>query len=99
MNVMNSEIEEFLDSPVTAIQTRPLRALWYAAHGDWTAAHEEAQVSEDPESCWVHALLHREEGEQGNAEYWYRKAGKPVFKGSIEDEREAMITALLLPRT
>jgi hypothetical protein len=92
---MNAAVETFLANPVEAAPTRPLKALWHAAHGDWNAAHEEAQAGEDRESAWVHALLHREEGDQSNAEYWYSRAGKPVFKGSLEDEREAMIAALL----
>jgi len=92
---MNAAIQTFLSSPVEAAPTRPLKALWHAAHGDWTAAHEEAQVGEDRESAWVHALLHREEGDQWNAEYWYRRAGKPVFTGTLDEEREQMIAALL----
>ena len=78
-----------------AAPTRALRALWHAAKGDWQAAHEEAQAGSDAECAWVHALLHREEGDQWNAEYWYGKAGKPVFRGSIEQERDAMIATLL----
>jgi hypothetical protein len=92
---MNPAVETFLQKPANDAPDGPLRALWHAAHGDWTAAHEIAQVSEDRDSSWVHAYLHREEGDQGNAAYWYRRAGKPIFKGSLEDEREAMITALL----
>jgi hypothetical protein len=92
---MTANIENFLAQPLETIPTRPLRALWHAAKGDWTAAHEEAQSGEDRNSAWVHALLHREEGDQFNAEYWYRQAGKPAFKGPIEDERNQMIAALL----
>ncbi len=92
---MKPAVQTFLAKPVDDATSRPLRALWHAAHGDWNAAHEEAQVGEDRESAWVHALLHREEGDQWNAEYWYKRAGKPVYKGSLADEREAMIAALL----
>ena len=91
-------VATFLAGPVEAAASRPLRALWHACHGDWNVAHEEAQVSEDAESCWVHAMLHRAEGDSANAAYWYRKAGKPVFKGSLADEREQILTALLPPR-
>jgi hypothetical protein len=94
-DTMNPAVETFLASPLDAATSRPLRALWHAAHGDWTAAHEEAQSGDDRDSAWVHALLHREEGDQFNSEYWYRKAGKPVFKGSLKEEREQMIAALL----
>ena len=92
---MHPAVEAFLANPAADAPAGPLRALWHAAHGDWTAAHEIAQTSDDRDSAWVHAYLHREEGDQWNAEYWYRRAGKPVFKGSLEEERETMITALL----
>jgi hypothetical protein len=92
---MTSAVETFLALPVNEIPAGPLKALWHAGHGDWNAAHEVAQASEDRDSAWVHALLHREEGDQGNAEYWYRRAGKPVYNGSIEAEREQMIATLL----
>ncbi len=89
------DVDSFTDGPLEAARTRALRALWHTAKGDWTAAHEEAQAGTDADCAWVHALLHREEGDQGNAEYWYRKAGKPVFRGSIEQEREQIIATLL----
>jgi hypothetical protein len=92
---MDDAVTAFLAAPVQGAAAGALRALWHAAHGDWTAAHEEAQAGEDRESAWVHALLHREEGDQGNAEYWYRRAGKPVFRGTIADERDQMIATLL----
>ena len=93
-NGMN-EYESFVAGPVEEVRTRPLRALWHAAHGDWHAAHEEAQAGQGAECAWVHAMLHREEGDQGNAEYWYRRAGKPVSKTSVEQEREQMTATLL----
>ncbi len=66
--------------------TAPLRALRLAALGEWQGAHEVAQAGEDRDSAWVHAYLHRQEGDRWNAEYWYRRAGQPVFRGSLEDE-------------
>ena len=92
---MSSVIESFLALPLHTIHSRPLRALWHSGHGDWAAAHEEAQQGEDSDSAWVHALLHREEGDPWNAEYWYRKADKPAYHGPIDTERAAIITALL----
>lgn len=89
------DVDSFTNGPLTAAQTRALRALWHAAKGDWNAAHEEAQAGTDTDCAWVHALLHREEGDRWNAEYWYKLAGKPVFDGSIEQEREQMIAVLL----
>ncbi len=94
-NDSSVDVKAFVNGPAEAASTRALRALWYVAHGQWQIAHEEAQAGDDPDSAWVHALLHREEGDQSNAAYWYRQAGKPVFRGTIEAERDAMIAALL----
>ena len=55
-------------------------------HGDWTRAHESAQQDEGREGAWVHAYLHRKEGDQGNAAYWYSRAGKPVCRESLDAE-------------
>ena len=88
-------VAAFTEGPLEVVRTRALRALWYAARGDWAAAHEEAQAGKDAECAWVHAMLHREEGDQFNAEYWYRRAGKPVYRGPVPHERDAMIATLL----
>jgi hypothetical protein len=73
---------------------QPLRALELAAAGDWDGAH--ALVQDDPsaEAAWVHAHLHRVEGDLSNAGYWYRRAGKPVATGDLDEERRAIKTAL-----
>jgi len=73
----------------------PLAALWWAAKGNWDEAHKIAQDQDTPDSAWVHAYLHRVEGDLGNAGYWYRQAGKPVATGSLETEWELMVSALL----
>jgi hypothetical protein len=57
--------------------TPALAGLWWDAKGDWKRAHKSAQRDKGPEGSWVHAYLHRKEGEQGNAAYWYGRAGKP----------------------
>jgi hypothetical protein len=72
-----------------------LVALWHDARGDWDAAHTVAQDVPDPDGAWVHAYLHRKEGDLGNASYWYRRAGKPVATGSLQDEWRQLVTALL----
>ena len=54
-----------------------LRAVWHGLRGDWEAAHELAQAQDDAEGAWVHAWLHRIEGDLGNADYWYRRARRP----------------------
>jgi hypothetical protein len=73
----------------------PLAALWWAGKGKWDEAHKIAQDENDKDSAWVHAYLHRVEGDLGNAGYWYRQAGKPVAIGSLEDEWEQMVSTLL----
>jgi hypothetical protein len=72
-----------------------LQALWHAAKGDWNAAHECAQAQEDQEGAWVHAHLHRQEGDLANAAYWYRRAGQPVPSQSIQEEWQSLLEALL----
>ena len=55
-----------------------LQALWHDARGDWDAAHRVAQDIDNADGSWIHAYLHRKEGDAGNAAYWYRRAGKAV---------------------
>jgi hypothetical protein len=70
-------------------------ALWHDARGDWDAAHSIAQEIDDATGAWVHAYLHRREGDAGNAFYWYRRAGKPVSAVSLDEERDSLLAALL----
>ncbi|HYK36725.1 hypothetical protein [Alloacidobacterium sp.] len=63
-----------------------LQALWWEAKGDWNRAHQIAQDIESRDAAWVHAYLHRKEGDASNAGYWYRQAGKPHCR--IETEVE-----------
>jgi hypothetical protein len=72
-----------------------LQALWQAGNGDWQAAHAITQAEGDADVDWVHAYLHREEGDLNNAGYWYRRAGKPVSTQSLAEEWDALATALL----
>ena len=75
--------------------TRALAGLWWDAKGDWTRAHESAQQDEGVEGSWVHAYLHRKEGDQSNAAYWYSRAGKPVCREPLDAEWLSIVTALL----
>ncbi len=71
-----------------------LQALWWDAKGNWEKAHECAQADEGDPSCdWVHAYLHRKEGDASNAGYWYRRAGKPVANVALPDEWRAIVEA------
>ncbi len=72
-----------------------LLALWHDARGDWTAAHESAQSGESDDGAWVHAYLHRKEGDSGNAGYWYRRAGRPVHTGGLDAEWSQIAGELL----
>ena len=72
----------------------PLKALSLIAAGDWKGAHELVQDDASVAAAWVHAHLHRIEGDLDNAGYWYRKAGKTPATGDLEDERRAIETAL-----
>ncbi|MBM3820509.1 MAG: hypothetical protein FJW14_16030 [Acidimicrobiia bacterium] len=71
-----------------------LTALWHERKGDWTRAHEIAQDIDTRDAAWVHAYLHRREGDLPNAAYWYRHAGKPVETGSMEEEWRAIVAEL-----
>jgi hypothetical protein len=71
-----------------------LKALRLIANDDWDAAHELVQYDSSREAAWVHAHLHRVEGDLANAGYWYRLAGKPVAEGDLEEERRAIERAL-----
>jgi hypothetical protein len=72
-----------------------LHALWHDARGDWAAAHKVAQDEDGDEGAWVHAYLHRKEGDPGNAAYWYRRARRPVATGDLSDEWTQIARALL----
>ena len=72
-----------------------LAGLWWDAKGDWTKAHESAQQDEGPAGSWVHAYLHRKEGDSSNAAYWYSRAGKSPSRSSVEEEWEEITSSLL----
>jgi len=72
-----------------------LVALWHDGRGDWDAAHRVAQDIETPAGSWIHAYLHRKEGDEANAGYWYRRAGKPVARTSLDAEWAQIVEALL----
>ena len=91
-----TEFKESLNSeqPVYGLSVQ-LKSLWYDGKGDWDQAHAQVDHLGDKESAWVHAYLHRKEGDIGNAGYWYRRAGKPVAAGALEAEWEGIVSELL----
>jgi hypothetical protein len=72
-----------------------LQALWYDQKGDWDQAHTLAQQADNVDGDWVHAYLHRKEGDEGNAGYWYAKSGKKKSTLSLEEEWEEIVQVLL----
>jgi hypothetical protein len=95
-------LEEFTEStrqpqPPPGL-TAPLRALWHDGRGDWDAAHQVAQDIDDPDGAWIHAYLHRKEGDLANAGYWYRRAKKPECRDSLDAEWASIVTAMLADR-
>lgn len=72
-----------------------LKALWHDAKGNWDLSHEMVQDLSTAEAAWVHAYLHRKEGDPGNARYWYQRAGQPYTTQALEAEWEAIVGALL----
>ena len=74
-----------------------LAALWWDARGNWTKAHESAQQDDGPRGSWVHAYLHRKEGDVSNAGYWYRRAGRAPAQGPFESEWLEITASLLAP--
>jgi hypothetical protein len=90
-------IAEFRASPPDELDG-PLLALWWAAEDNWEKAHEIAQDIEGAEGSWVHAYLHRKEGDQSNASYWYRRAGRSAAEGDFEAEWYQIVEELLARR-
>ena len=82
------------DEPPTDIG-RALAALWHEAKGDWHRAHRLAQEEKSDAGAWAHAYLHRVEGDESNAAYWYRRAGKPFCELALEEEWRQIADALL----
>ncbi len=75
--------------------TPMLHALWHGLRGEWEAAHELAQAQDDAEGAWVHAWLHRIEGDLANADYWYQRARRPVRRDATRDEGLKIAAALI----
>jgi hypothetical protein len=82
-------------STVPSQLSAPLRALWQDARGNWDEAHAIAQDVDDADGAWVHAYLHRKEGDIGNASYWYGRAGKSPASDTLDDEWRRIVSALL----
>ena len=73
----------------------PVEALWWAGKGNWERAHTIVMDDESREAAWVHAHLHRQEDDLGNAQYWYARAGHPPASGPLDAEWQSIVRALL----
>ena len=87
-------IEEFMAAGAGRFDGA-LLALWWDGKGSWEKAHEIAQDVSGSDGAWVHAYLHRKEGDEGNASYWYRRAGRTVAHGDLKAEWEAIVKEML----
>ena len=85
----------FADGEPPSDLSVPLKGLWLVASGDWDGAHVLVQDDPSDEAAWVHAHLHRVEGDVGNAGYWYNRAGRSPTNVPFEQEREAIARVLL----
>jgi hypothetical protein len=94
--MMTADFKSSLSSSAPAPDVSPpLASLWWAAKGDWARAHAIVQDETGVDAAWVHAYLHRVEGDLGNAGYWYRRAGQPVATGGFDVEWDRIVVALL----
>jgi hypothetical protein len=85
-----------LSKPVPPKPLDPaLKALWWAKKGDWDKAHRLVMDQHSRAAAWVHAYLHRVEGDEGNAGYWYRQAQRKSATGSTGAEWEMLVAELL----
>lgn len=93
------ELEEFKKSLAASIPPKeldnPLKAMWLEARGDWKIAHQAVQEEESRQAAWVHAHLHRKEGDPSNAQYWYARAGQDTSHLSLEEEWAHIVKSLL----
>ena len=95
------ELEAFVASAARVEASRPselspaLAGLWHLKRGEWDTAHELVQDDNSAEAAWVHALVHRIEGDLANARYWYGRAGREPAETATDEEWRDIATALL----
>ncbi len=91
-------VEEFIRQDRQQIKSYSLalQALWYDYQDDWNRSHKLIDSESDKDCAWVHAYLHRKEGDLSNARYWYRRSGRPESKLSLSQERQQIAQTLLI---
>ena len=82
------------DQPPAGL-TPLLKALWFDGKGNWDESHNVAEYIHEKNGSWIHAYLHRKEGDISNARYWYSMASQPVCKDSLEEEWQALVRQFL----
>jgi len=82
------------EHPISGLSDQ-LKSLWYDGKGDWHQAHAQVDHLDDKDSAWVHAYLHRKEGDTRNADYWYNKARQVRPDVSLEQEWEQLVLQFL----
>lgn len=87
-----SEFKASFAQPTPAADlSAPLQALWWAGKGDWERAHKIVMDDESKEAAWIHAYLHRVEGDLPNARYWYGRAGQNAAEGALDAEWAGLV--------
>ena len=82
-----AELKRSLSKPRPPAElSAALTGLWWAGKDDWDKAHKIVMDNTGKDCAWVHAYLHRREGDLENARYWYAQAGRPEAKGSLPAE-------------
>ncbi|MFD0763772.1 hypothetical protein ACFQZI_02830 [Mucilaginibacter lutimaris] len=95
MKTLQDFKQSFNSAQPEASLTAQLKSLWYDGKGDWQQAHAQVDHLTDRESAWVHAYLHRKEGDIGNADYWYSRAGQKRPNISLNEEWEQLVVNFL----
>jgi hypothetical protein len=95
LQVIKMTLSEFQSYKQAPPLSTLLVALWHDGQGDWHKAHELAQDIETPDGAWVHAYLHRKEGDKFNANYWYQRVGKKFPTKSLKEEWEEIVIEFL----
>jgi hypothetical protein len=80
----------------STLKSQLASAVTLALNGDWHQAHIIAQESNDPVACWIHAALHKIEGDEGNSRYWYARTNGHHYEDHVEPKAELEAIALHL---
>lgn len=91
----NAFLESLKAEQPPALWPEALKAIWWDARGNWEASHEIAQDLPTPVGSWIHGYLHRKEGDEWNAGYWYRRAGRAFPQISLDEEAKELTLMLL----